>query len=111
MGAVLRWLKEVHEWFSLGIHLNILPHELKTIEQNHPSNNKHCKEEMVLTWIRLGGASWSTLVGALWEIGRQGLAKKLASKFGERLTICVFDHYYYDLAEIALPSSTDFAQV
>ena len=84
MGAVLRWLKEVTEWFSLGIHLDIPPYELKTIKEDHRGNSKLCKEEMVITWIRLGAASWSTLVGALCEIGRQGLAKKLARKFGER---------------------------
>ena len=87
VGLVLRWLEEVFEWFFLGTYLDIPHHELKIIEQNHPSNSKQCKVEMVHTWIRLGGASWSALVGALWESGRRALAKKLADEFGERFAL------------------------
>ena len=83
MGSVLQWLEKVFEWFFLATHLDIPHHELKIIEQNHPKNVKQCKVEMVHTWIKLGGASWSALVRALWEIGRRTLAKKLADKFGE----------------------------
>ena len=82
MRSVLRWLEEVTEWFLLGTYLTIPQHELKIIKQDHPSNSKECKLTMVDTWIKLGGATWSTLVEALWEIGRRGLANKLADKFG-----------------------------
>ena len=67
--TVLEYLKEiVHNWFQLGIYLDLPKRDLDAIEYNHPRDVERCKIEMVATWLSTyhpHPPCWWTLVKAL----------------------------------------------
>ena len=49
---ILRDIKEVTDWYSLGIQLEIPTSHLRHIEDNYGSNAKRCKMEVVDYWLQ-----------------------------------------------------------
>ena len=78
-------LQEVSEWFSLGLHLDIRLEKLESIRKEPTLRCiQDFRTEMFSVWMKkLPGPSWSHVVKALMEIGRERLAHKLALKYGK----------------------------
>jgi hypothetical protein len=68
-------LKDVVDWFELGVHLKLDVAKLKGIEEQNGSDTKECKREMLQVWMdTVGESDWPSIVTAL---------KKLNKKHGE----------------------------
>ena len=78
-------LQEVSDWFGLGIHLDIPPADLDNVKHNITlCSPQEFRTEMFSVWMRkLPEPSWSRVVKALMEIGRETLAHKIARKYGK----------------------------
>ena len=78
-------LQEVSEWFSLGLYLGIPEAELTSIKHEPTLRSlQQLRTEMLTVWMRrLPVPSWSRVVKALMEIGRETLAHKIALKYGK----------------------------
>ena len=78
-------LQEVSDWFGLGLHLDIPPDELHCIKYEPTLRRiQDFRTEMFSAWIKkLPEPSWSRVVKALMEIGREKLARKIALKYGK----------------------------
>ena len=74
-------LKEVSDWYRLGIHLDIPTAELDPIR--YENNIQDSKWKMFSVWMKMLEPSWSPVVKALMEIGRERLARKIALKYGK----------------------------
>ena len=87
-------LRDVDEWFDLGIQLRISSPQLKIIRKDHRDQTDDCKTTMLEMWLnQTPNASWSTVVEALQRIKMQTLAKNIAEKYGELvLEYMCFDH-------------------
>ena len=79
---VLCELKEVDNWFDLGVYLNIPDFKLREIYQDCQDGTEQCKIEMLLIWRQQCIPTWSAIVTALSEIGMHNLAIKIANKYG-----------------------------
>ena len=80
--SLLEDLKEVTNWFQLGLWLGIKHADLEIIERNHEHDNERCKEEMLAFWLKnFSNASRRKLVSALKEINYRNLAKQLQEKY------------------------------
>ena len=89
-------LHEVTDWFSLGLYLNIPSVELQDI-RCEPT--LHCikdrrREMLELRLKRLPKLSWSHVVKALMDIGRESLAHKVALKYGKGALLRYIMFYY-----------------
>ena len=61
-------LKEV-EWYVLGVHLEITPHVLRSIERDNPTKERKLSEALQYC-LKTGKAlSWERIVNALRRIG------------------------------------------
>ena len=78
-------LQEVSDWFGLGLYLDIPPDELHTIKYEPTLRRiQDFRTEMFSAWMKkLPEPSWSRVVKALMEIGREKLARKIALKYGK----------------------------
>lgn len=83
-------LKEVSDWYRMGIALGIPPYELRRIEQDYQGSDRQ-KTETLDLWLRLDtNATWSNVVSALQKINEHAVAKRVhqnyiagpASKYG-----------------------------
>ena len=79
-------LKEVSDWYGLGLHLDIPTAELDSIRyEPRLCRIQDRKREMFLIWMGgLSEPSWSHVVKALKEIGQERLAHKISLKYGKR---------------------------
>lgn len=75
-------LKEVVEWYQLGISLGIKSYRLDEIRMNRMGDVQHCKLSMLDVWLR-GDiyASWNKMVGALDENGHSFVADRIRAKY------------------------------
>ena len=84
-------LKDVCDWYGLGIHLDIPTPELDSIRyEPRLCRIQDRKREMFSVWMKeLSEPSWSHVVKALKEIGQERLAHKISLKYGKR-KYCTF---------------------
>ena len=84
-------LKEVCDWYGLGIHLGIPTAELDSIRyEPRLCRIQDQKREMFSVWMKeLSEPSWCHIVKALKEIGQERLAHKISLKYGKR-KYCTF---------------------
>lgn len=75
--SLLKDLKEVTDWFRLGIWLGVEYTVLTTIENNHKQDGERCMIEMLEFWLKNLDASWSEVISALEAIDHRNLAKRL----------------------------------
>lgn len=77
-------LKDVDDWFELGVYLGVPDNKLREIQQDcHYMDIEECKMEMILLWRQLNIPTWSAIVNALAEIGQHKIALEIASKYSE----------------------------
>ena len=74
-------LKEVSEWYQLGLQLGLTASKLKTIESNDPHDAEHCKSEVLLWWLQNATEhSWKKIAEALDKMEYKDLAEELEKK-------------------------------
>jgi len=70
INKILSETREVTDWHSLGIHLEITPENLSQIERNHSGDTERCKTEVVKLWLRnTQERTWDRLAQAVDEMG------------------------------------------
>ena len=74
----MRATVEVNDWYSLGLELRILHHELEKIQADGRDIQDH-QRKMILKWLDTGCATWSILVEALKSplINKVAVAEKI----------------------------------
>jgi len=76
-------LRDVSDWYQLGIILSILPAKLRKIEENYRGNDRR-KTETLDTWLQqTPNASWSDVVGALQQMGENTVAESVQQQYIE----------------------------
>lgn len=88
-------LKEVCDWYGLGLHLDIPKAELNFIRyEPRLCHIQDRKREMFSVWMReISEPSWPHVVKALKIIGQERLAYKIAFKYGKR-KCCNFNVFH-----------------
>ena len=77
-------LTTITNWYLLGIKLNLQPHELKKIEQDHHGNDRQ-RVEMLDLWLRRApNATWDDVVTALQQMGENTVAENIRHKHKRR---------------------------
>ena len=80
-------LKEVEDWFELGVYLGVPDYKLREIEQDcRYMDVEECKMEMILLWRQMTIPTWSAIVNALTEIGKHKRALEIASKYSKYIS-------------------------
>ena len=75
-------LREVTEWYQLGLQLGVTPFKLREIERDYPQDTQRRKSEIHDWWLRNAPeASWEKLAQALEAMGgHTTLACRLRNK-------------------------------
>ena len=74
-------LRDVSDWYQLGIILGILPARLRKIEENYRGNDRR-KTETLDTWLQqTPNASWSDVVSALHQMGENTVAESVQQQY------------------------------
>ena len=81
---LLNELKDIDDWFELGVYLGVPDHKLRKIEQDCCYMDvEECKMEMILLWRQMTVPTWGAIVNALAEIGKHKRALEIASKYSK----------------------------
>ena len=68
------------KWYDLGLFLGLLDPKLKTIENDYPRDSDCCLRECLSLWLQTDEkATWTKLVGALYEMKKKSVAKYINS--------------------------------
>ena len=79
---ILSALKDVVDWKSLGVHLDIRYSKLEEIDVNNCSQVQDCKFAMISFWLNSDDTcSWKKLVYALKSIGLHALAEEITEQY------------------------------
>ena len=63
------------KWYDLGLSMGLLDPKLKTIEEDYPRDSDGCLRECLSLWLQTDDkATWTKLVGALYEIEENSVA-------------------------------------
>ena len=84
MEDLLTGLREVTDWFILGVWLDVPTPLLKAIRKDHTDTDQ-CRLEMLIVWSKQEVPTWPRVVYALGEMGMTKLAIALAEKYGRVL--------------------------
>ena len=80
VGKVLKELKDIIEWYSLGTYLEVASSALGVIAIENPTI-KLRMIKMLEHWLRTGrGCSWRKLVEALYQMGQLAVADNIRRK-------------------------------
>ena len=80
---VLNAIKDVVNWKSLGVQLDISATKINEIDVNNWGQVPDCRFALVQFWLESGeSCSWMKLIGALKSIGKSVLAEEI------RITYC-----------------------
>ena len=83
-------LKEVTDWFCLGIYLKISLSKLEVIEKNYRREGPvRCKVEMLVFWLNQQPRDWSEIVEVLVRMEMLCLAQEIAKCHSK------FEHVFY----------------
>ena len=75
---VLIALKDVVEWKSLGVQLDISAPKIKEIDINNRGQVADCRHDLVQFWLESDvSCSWEKLIDALESIGKSVLAEEI----------------------------------
>ena len=81
VGDLSSELKEVTDWYQLGMYLGLKAHELTQIERDHQGNERR-KQEMLDLWLRRKpDAGWRDVVSALQEMEENKLAESIRQNY------------------------------
>ena len=72
-----------YKWFKIGTQLNFKPDVLKSIEGKYKSEDDRYLPELIEMWLKRTEPkpTWAALVAALREIGEEGLADDIITKY------------------------------
>ena len=74
-------LKQVADWYLLGINLNLKHHQLRTIRKDHYGDNQ-CKIEMLGCWLdSTTNPTWETVAEALHLMDEHKIADTMQRKY------------------------------
>ena len=74
-------LKEVCNWYQLGIQLGVPTSELRKVEDEYQRSDRR-KSETLDTWLQqTPSASWSDVVSALQQMGENTVAESVRQKY------------------------------
>ena len=63
------------KWYDLGLSLGLLDPKLKTIKEDYPRDSDGCLRECLSSWLQTDDkATWTKLVGALYEMEENSVA-------------------------------------
>ena len=86
LAKVKRFLKNIHDWQSLGLELGLLYPTLKRIKKEQQGDINDCMMEMLAAWLQQqdsvsqhGVPSWSVLQTALVNLGENQLANEIST--------------------------------
>ena len=81
-------LKEVNDWYTLGVALGVPVSQLKGIRESSPQDGRdRWKIEMFQLWLNSNpAASWADIIRAVEQLGHLTLAACLKSKYMSTLT-------------------------
>lgn len=79
---VLGELREVTDWFYLGMCLGIPIAKLQAIKQDYKHTDER-KREVFLKWMEMEEPTWSKIVRVLREMGKKALANQIAQNHGK----------------------------
>ena len=82
LDELLNELKDVDDWFELGVYLNVPDYKLREIGKDF-GNAEECLIEMILLWRQLCVPTWVAITTALSEINMHTLAVRIAHKYGK----------------------------
>ena len=75
-------LREVTNWHSVGVALEIKPYKLEEIHLNQMNDVQQCKFSLIDHWLRTDlEASWRKLASALDEAGELASANRIRAKY------------------------------
>ena len=76
-------LKNISDWFTLGLSLGVPYHLLKEVRSNYAVEGLGaCRRETLVLWLqRTPNASWRDLAGALRQMGVNAVAKRIEQKY------------------------------
>lgn len=78
-------LKDVSNWYNLGIHLlgrDDYSEQLESIHKSNEGNVRECKKALFIKYLEVGDRSWNTVTAALVKIGHEELAKVITQFLG-----------------------------
>ena len=73
-----------HQWYDLGLQLELEEGTLETIKLDNHENAQHCLRKVLSTWLKIDPRpSWQTLCAALCSrtVGAEKLASNLEAKY------------------------------
>ena len=84
---VVTAVKDVTEWYDLGLQLGLPDSTLRLIADNHDVKGR--TRSMLSEWLQYDpGASWEKLAGALTTIGKNVVAANIRSQFVRAAATC-----------------------
>ena len=82
MRNIVLALREVTNWRSVGVALEIKPYKLEEIRLNRLNDVQQCKFSLIDHWLRTDlEASWRKLASALDEAGEHTSADRIRAKY------------------------------
>ena len=79
---LLNAIKDVVDWKSLGVQLDISAAKIKEIDVNNRGQVADCRFALVQYWLESDVAcSWERLIDALKAIGQSVLAEEIRTKY------------------------------
>ena len=82
---ILSALKEVGDWKSLGIQLQISLSKIKEIDINNHGQVADCRRDLIQFWLESDtSCSWKKLIDALSSCDQKVLAEQLKTKYTYR---------------------------
>ena len=71
-----------HKWYNIGIELKLKVSDLDAIQRKNHENPDNCITEMLVSWLRWGGATWEDMIDALKHktVGFCELADRIAAE-------------------------------
>ena len=79
---VLNALKDVVDWKSLGVQLDISAPRIKEIDTNNRGQVADCKRDLVQYWLESDvSCSWKKLIDALKKMDKLVLAEEIESTY------------------------------
>ena len=77
-----------HQWYDLGLQLELEEGTLENIKSDNPENSQHCLREMLSTWLKVDPTpTWDTLCAGLCSrtVGADKLAGDLEAKYNKQM--------------------------
>ena len=77
-----------NKWRALGEALHVSKKDLEAISTQH-SHTEDCLQAILIKWLPTLGATWHSVIDALWKVGEADVANRLKVKYGESATTVV----------------------